>query len=145
MQLKTRVVTAGGAVVVALGLMIIAKPAITAVFSSPMRDVDNPARQPVHVQIGFTLPSGTLDTLPYHPDYTVPAGQRLVIDSISSRVIAPHGQRATVAVLTTTATGEPQAFIPFQWRPRSSGYDEGTGTIAVELMGAPNTLIVLQR
>lgn len=146
MQLKTRAATIGGAVIVALGLIIIAKPAITAVFSSPMRDVDNVARMPVHLQVN---PADLLSGSPSVNDcfyslgtptcYQVPSGYRLIIDSFSGAVMMPSGQRALVTIWTSTSQGSAQAFLPLQWAPSAgmsqTNTDTGCGTTPVELVG----------
>lgn len=140
MQLKTRAATVGGAAVVALGLMIVARPAITAVFSSPMRDVDNAARQPVQVYNQLDLDSGSINESA-SAQYVVPAGQRLVIDGVSADVVAPTGERVRVAVDCATAGMPFYAYPPLQWSANYSGLDEGYGTVAVPLYCDPGNQV----
>ena len=63
----------------------------------PVRDVDNPARQPVHTNV-FCIANSTLgcdETI-----YTVPAGKRLVIEYASMLAEIPVGQVASWTIST---------------------------------------------
>ena len=63
-----------------------------------VRDVDNPARQPFHVELyDFRMIAGdTLST----DSFIVPAGKRLVIEQVSGRFTAPAGQTLDLVVQT---------------------------------------------
>jgi hypothetical protein len=60
-------------------------------FSSPIHDVDNAARQPVafFADVGFADGSNFSGT---SFGFTVPAGKRLVIETISAEIPVPVGQ-----------------------------------------------------
>jgi hypothetical protein len=62
----------------------------------PVRDVDNPARQPVQFKLGAT------------DSYTVPNGKRLVIEYVSAEIFSFSSCTLTVARLKTTAGGVEQ-------------------------------------
>lgn len=96
MQLTNKTALATFAVL-ALGIMAVSRPALTAVYSTPFHDVDNPARGAVHHNGQVILTPGTGSSAESFP-YVVPAGQRLVIDTISARMYAPTGQGAVVDV-----------------------------------------------
>jgi hypothetical protein len=64
----------------ALAALAFSLPAF-AQYSSPMRDVDNPARQPVRFQPIIFIPAGGTSGTADLP--AVPAGKRLVIETIS--------------------------------------------------------------
>jgi hypothetical protein len=67
----------------------------------PVRDVDNPARQPFSHTFGFISSigsaTGTVSPESQGP-FTVPAGKRLVIEDASAQVLLPVGQRAQVVL-----------------------------------------------
>jgi hypothetical protein len=63
----------------------------------PVRDVDNPARQPFRRSISITLPEGLTFTAT-NPVINPPAGKRLVIDAISVSGNIPSGQKYTCSL-----------------------------------------------
>jgi hypothetical protein len=84
----------------------------------PVRDVDNPARQPFQASI-IEPPLGT----PNPVFFTVPAGKRLVIEYVSAEALALDPDCVTPPrfALTTTAGGTPLAHF---------FYPENSGTIS---------------
>jgi hypothetical protein len=98
MQITKKNLTFGAATVAVLVLFGLARPAITAVYSNPVRDVDNPARQPVHHAYTINLSSGTGSAVEPLPAYQVPAGKQLVIDTISAKAYVPTGQSVYVEI-----------------------------------------------
>lgn len=62
-----------------------------------MRDTDNPALHPAQHGANIVLNQGT-GSSPESDPYYVPAGYRLVIDSVSVRAIVPNGQSVHVSL-----------------------------------------------
>jgi hypothetical protein len=97
---------------VAIGSLALFMPGVaqTQSYSSPMRDVDNPARQPVNLQEGITV-------LPNHRGgstsviYTVPAGKRLIIDYIGAYSSVFNGETALlIEVSAYDPNGSPTSY-----------------------------------
>lgn len=129
MQITKKNMTFGVATVAALVLIGLARPAITAVYSNPVRDVDNPGRAPVQHGAMMTLNPGTGSMVESTP-YTVPAGARLVIDTISAKAIVPTGQSIYVDI----GAGSPFVSLyvplsPFQSWSGSESMAMGTGRV----------------
>src|SRR5260370_34339400 len=61
------------------------------VYSTPMRDVDNPARQPISIQSFITVAAGAQNGFALSA-YQVPAGKRLIISYIGSFGGTPTGK-----------------------------------------------------
>lgn len=64
-------------------------------YSTPMRDVENPARTPVTVSTNATLSPGIGGSFG-NPIYTVPAGKRLVLEFVAVNCTSPGGGRANL-------------------------------------------------
>ncbi len=80
-------------------------------YSSPMRDVDNPARQPFAITKNVVPFFGTATSLDAsNPVLTVPAGKRLVIETVSVNANLQSGQ-VGLARIGTTAGGGGASFI----------------------------------
>ncbi len=86
---------------------------VFAQYSSPMRDVDNGARQPVNFSFTITVLSGN----PQGADstsVTIPAGKRLVIETISYSAAVNAGEQGNLLIKVTagagTSTGATSAF-----------------------------------
>lgn len=87
----------------------------------PVRDVDNPARQPfdgsisVLIRDGFDFGFVELDTS------AVPAGKRLVIEHVSAFTSLPSGQKVVSILLRTLGHGE--AWLGADFRATTHGFD----------------------
>ena len=77
---------------------------VYAQFSSPVRDVDNGARQPVNFVGNIVVPNGN-QTGFNNTAVTIPAGKRLVIETISSNGLAPSGELGLVTIGLTSGAG----------------------------------------
>ena len=64
-------------------------------FSTPIHDVDNAARQPVQFVVDLGFSDGSSNSFSFFP-FTVPAGKRLVIETISAEILVPVGQHRRV-------------------------------------------------
>ena len=64
----------------------------------PVRDVDNPARQPFQTNLQFFLQDGSFGD---QQSFAVPANKRLVIEYISADSGVPVGQLARIGVYTS--------------------------------------------
>jgi hypothetical protein len=69
--------------------------------SIPIRDVENPARQPFQRELQITIPAGSNGAA---ETFTVPAGKRLVIEYIAATVAVFPGQKGSLRI-TNTAGG----------------------------------------
>jgi hypothetical protein len=116
--LKRAVTGLGGILALAMLLQLAAPRAVHAVVSAlvtvantsanpvPTQAADNPARQAIVLNTFVDLPSGILDGEskfdgPPGGSYTVPAGQRLVIETISGAINEPAGQRPALLTVST--------------------------------------------
>jgi hypothetical protein len=91
--------------VAATAFAVFSPMAAHAQYSSPIHDVDNAARQPVHFDV--TIPVNSNDSfggifLPQN----VPAGKRLVIEEVTGNISLPSGQRLIDANLITVTGGK---------------------------------------
>lgn len=86
---------------VAVGSLALFMPGVaqTQSYSSPMRDVDNPARQPVNLQNNVDVLSNNINGIS-HGIYTVPAGKRLMIDYIGLYNGLPNTKTALVILVS---------------------------------------------
>jgi hypothetical protein len=84
-------------------ILLLSSTAVLAQYSTPMRDVDNPARQP-----------WSCDVLNYMPNVTdrnsfscpaVPAGKRLVIEFVSIRIQLPAGINIEAVAIVARSNG----------------------------------------
>jgi hypothetical protein len=64
-------------------------------YSTPMRDVENPARTPVIVSVTETISPGVGGSFG-NPIYTVPAGKRLVLEFVAVDCTSGGGDRANL-------------------------------------------------
>ena len=140
MQAKTE--AAGSAAAIVLGLMAAADPNKRGVFPAAIPD-DVTERRPVGFHIDFTLNPGTGSWT--GPVYAVPAGQRLVIDRLSTKVTGPAGQRAFVAIQSWSGSSGQyvEYYPPMQWTVCGPNTDQGLGTLAVQEWADPGSLIYI--
>ena len=120
-RLKYSLLAVAGIVLLAVVLSVIGpKRALAALGYTPIRDVDNPARNPFQISTGnvFVLNrnnSGNLDA--------VPAGSRLVIEQVSVTASVPSGQSGFFSI-STTAGGNGESFVI----PTTQRFFDGSGT-----------------
>jgi hypothetical protein len=80
----------------------------------PTQAVDNPARQPVGLDVQDSIADGQPGAFATFGDangpYTVPAGKRLVVESISAQFNLPTGQKPTDLLFLTTINGRQAGF-----------------------------------
>jgi hypothetical protein len=131
---------AGSAASIVLGLMGAADPNKRGMFPAGIHD-NSPARRPVEFHVTFTLNPGMGPEA--GPVYTVPAGQRLVIDGFSARITGPPGQRALVALQSWSGgSGQYLEYYPqMQWGAVDPNTDLGLGTLSVQRYADPGSLI----
>src|SRR5260370_12303352 len=77
---------------------------VYAQYSSPMRDVDNGARQPVNFSANLPVNNGSSGNTNTTAVNT-PAGKRLVIETISSNGFVPSGEAGFVTISVTSGAG----------------------------------------
>ena len=104
-----------GAALAAVALTTLTVPSM-AQYSSPMHDVDNAARQPV--QFNFAVVGSTSSANVSGNAYQVPAGKRLVIETITGKIIpASNGgagvQTVDASIFVTQGVTTIQHFLPF--------------------------------
>ena len=98
------------------------------VYSTPMRDVDHAARQPVLIRRTVELPPGTLGAT-VNTTFTVPPGKRLMITQVqvTARDVVGQGEPAPIASVITAnslgqgAFGNPDTWIDLTARRISAG------------------------
>jgi hypothetical protein len=114
----------GGVAIAALLLALAAPKAVHAIVSTlvtvsnttanpvPTRATDNPARQAVlligavDVPDGFSGEGAPMSSSFGGPEFTVPAGQRLVVESVSGDIVTPTGQTPLrAAILSNSPAG----------------------------------------
>jgi hypothetical protein len=80
----------------------------------PTQAVDNRARQPVGLDVQDSIADGQPGAFATFGDangpYTVPAGKRLVVESISAQFNLPTGQKPTDLLFLTTINGRQSGF-----------------------------------
>jgi hypothetical protein len=107
MQFAKRLLMGGGAVVLVAALLIIAAPkAVRAVVATLIRDIDNPGRAiPVDASCGvFTQGFGEVFCF---PAYTVPDGNRLMIQQVEASCYTPQGDSLVFTEFGVTTNGTP--------------------------------------
>ncbi len=87
----------------ALTLALIVVPA-SAQFSTPVRDVENPARTPFWASATVNIPGGFAGVL-NSPIATIPDNKRLVIEQVSVRCATQTGNIVRVDLNVTERTG----------------------------------------
>lgn len=78
----------------------------------PVRDVDNPARQPVSAEVELTLIDGFQNTAGVI--YAVPPGKSLVIEYFSARAKLPHAQAIAEIGCTINQSNAPSVSTYFE-------------------------------
>lgn len=114
-----------------LGAILLASSAL-ADFSSPVRDVENPARTAfqtngtINISVGF---AGVLNS----PIYEVPAGTRAVIEFISARCNSPSGNPIVQVQLGVTelTSGGGSTTRSFQVPVQFQGTDPFSGPLYI--------------
>ena len=102
--------------VAATAFAVFSPMAAHAQYSSPIHDVDNGARQPV--QFNFGVAGSTSSVSVSGNAYQVPAGKRLVIETITGKIIpASNGgagvQSVDASIFVTQGGASTQHFLPF--------------------------------
>jgi hypothetical protein len=128
----------GGVTIAAFLLTLAAPKAVHAIVSTlvtvsntaanpvPIRAADNPARQAVLLTASLELPDGQASDRTALLDsnlaqFTVPAGQRLVVDSVSGNAGTPSGQTPTqIAIMGNSQTS---IYPVATFQGSSSGYN----------------------
>jgi hypothetical protein len=106
---------------------------------TPVRDVDQPGRQPFTVTGAITLSQGDLGNL-FSLSPAVPAGKEFVIETISSSAFGPTGQRFIESVSvqnTTTAT----YYVPFTYISTAESIDGFNALMPCRAYASPGTSI----
>jgi hypothetical protein len=91
----------------------------------PVRDVENPARQPFQQELFLSTPDGLLGA---NDQFTVPSGKRLVIEFVSFSMTWPAGQvttRAFINVCNASGNSCPASFyLPASFQATEFGGSE---------------------
>jgi hypothetical protein len=91
MQIAKRLLMGAGAVVLAAALLVLVAPkAAQAVVATLIRDIDNPARA-TSVDASCGIATQSFGYVSCFPTYTVPTGNRLVIQQAEASCFAPQG------------------------------------------------------
>ncbi|HTD17017.1 MAG TPA: hypothetical protein VK673_17675 [Chthoniobacterales bacterium] len=111
----------------------------SAQFSTPIHDVDNAARQPVQFVADLGFADGSSNSFSFF-GFTVPAGKRLVIETISAEIFVPIGQQVSAQVNTRMDNGfSPFVILPFTYKFTNNSEDGYIATIAVRMYSDPGT------
>ena len=91
----------------------------------PVRDVENPARQPFQQELFLSTPDGLLGAT---EQFTVPSGKRLVIEFVSFSMTWPGGQvttRAFINVCNASGNSCPaSSYLPASFQATEFGGSE---------------------
>lgn len=126
-------------------------PAAVAQYSTPSRDVDNPARQPYQAAANVVCFYGT-SSATFASDSTtikVPAGKRLVIETVTIDSLPASGQIPEAWVGVTAGGAGGAHHIPLQrmWTAAQYGggmiYDRYQAMVSVRLYADPGTTVTL--
>ena len=71
--------------------------------------------------------------------FTVPAGKRLVIETISAELFVPVGQQVTALINTSMNNFQPFVWLPFTYKFTNNSEDGYIATIAVRMYSDPGT------
>jgi hypothetical protein len=78
------------------------------------------------------------------PSFTVPAGQTLVIETVTAGLSLPKGEQPVRVVVITTTGGETVLhFLQFLYQDTYGGYDDFAATQAVRLYADPGSTVYL--
>lgn len=130
------------AALIAAALLTITVPGF-AQYSTPTRDVDNAARQPVTYRVN--VPANTDNSFSFILlPQNVPAGKRLVVEQVTGNILLPPGQRIVDMTLTCTTNGTQAVHhirfdTPIPGGLTSPSYDFSMTTMAVRLYADPST------
>jgi hypothetical protein len=123
-----------------LGGLAVSSP-VFAQYSTPMRDVDNGARQPVNYSVQvFVLAGSGIGT--NSTTVTVPNGKRLVIETISFIGLVPNTETGYLMITVTAGAGTPSGatttdhFIPMVKFYSQPGFADTIGGIGAFRMYA---------
>ncbi len=118
------------------GSVNIGNPAASPV---PVRDVDNPARQPFQWPFVWSVAPGSFDE--FSPFVTVPAGKRLVIETISVQATADVVSHIRIRIQTTADGQLSGHFIDVANRGGAAGLTNFHGTHAVRIYADPGSSV----
>jgi hypothetical protein len=123
-----------------LGGLAVSSP-VFAQYSTPMRDIDNGARQPVNYTIQvFVLAGSGLGT--NSTAVTVPNGKRLVIETVSFIGLVPVSETGNLMITLTAGAGTPSGatttshFLPMVRFYSQPGFADTIGGIGAFRMYA---------
>ena len=110
----------------------------------PVKDQDNPARQPVQFNTLVTFAAGQQFATTTAP-FVVPAHKRLVIEMVTGEVFVPTNQDVRVSLVTTLGgNAGPNHKLIFATRSFSSGaQDVLSATLPVRFYADANTAVLL--
>lgn len=128
-----------GAALAAVALTTLTVPSM-AQYSSPMRDVDNGARQPVQFVISLDGADGSTNI--GGTAYQVPAGKRLVIEQITGNVGLPSPQWVECKLGLTTGSVSQNHFLRFDPPLPLNGDGQYYTTLPVRFYADPGTPVV---
>ena len=111
--------------------------------STAFHDVDNPARQPVQFNAFVNFINGK-DSANVQNFFIVPAGKRLVIETITGEIFAPIGQQVR-PTLITTADGNfaPNHTLVFDSKVTVAAQDIYRATLPVRFYADAGTSVIL--
>ena len=98
----------------------------------------NIVKDPFHANIGLGMNPGTKF---YHFEITVPAGKRLVIESVTARATLPTGQRVILSISSTTSGRDAMHYIAVTPQGSFPTYDAYAATSAVRIYADADTTI----
>jgi hypothetical protein len=109
MKIAKRLWVGAGTVIVVAAVLILAVPkTVQAVVATLIRDVDNPGRATVvNASCDVLTQSGMTANIACFPAYTVPAGNRLVIQHVEGSCRTPQGDSLAFTNFTVTTNGNP--------------------------------------
>jgi hypothetical protein len=136
----------GTLVAVAMVAALVAPKSVHALVATLVRDVDNPARAPIISANCQSQPVPILNLYIYEPCdlYTVPSGQRLVIEQVETDCETPVGQTVSAATFNLVeggVTSDHAIALTPQAVPPNGGFSEFVNNQSVRYYADPGSMI----
>ena len=109
----------------------------------PVKDADNPARQPFHYEASFQIANFNVANAATVP---VPPGKRLVIEQVSALATVPaaSGEVPSIEVTAVGGGAEARSFVPMTYVGRHAFGDEAAATAGLRMYADPGSSVILK-
>ena len=139
-RLKANLMYSSLSLLLLLGTVNLFTGQAKAQFSSPIHDVDNAARQPVQfgAEVIFT---DTDFSASFSGTFTVPAGKRLVIESVDGQISVPTGEQFLAKIFTTASGVASGHALPFTSKVNFGSFDVYATAVSTRFYADPGTKV----